>query len=134
MGAATAAAIHASGARTRRLTIRRAKTRDTPPAGSPSAPRRKRAGAAGEGLRPDLVVLLPPARAPLQQALGLLDLARGAAGAGDPLHVAVELLLRVARLRGTPLGHAGAVGDQVDQHAEERQDDQEDHPQRLDPA
>src|SRR5262245_16771191 len=39
----------------------------------------------------------------------------------------------VLGLLDVPFGHSLAVDDQVDQHAEERQDDQEDHPERLQP-
>ena len=53
---------------------------------------------------------------------------------GDRPHVLVEVGLRGLRLMHAALGHALALGDHVDQHTEERQDDQEHDPRGLPPA
>ena len=87
-------------------------------------------------LRLERVELLLSDRAAVEQRLGLLDLRSAAAATlrGDGLDVGVELLLLAADAVGLAVGHAVVLGDEVDQRAEERQDDQEDHPQRLDPS
>jgi len=66
-------------------------------------------------------------------AEGVLDLLRRrpARGLAD---VVVGFLLGLQRRLARPLGHAATARDQVDHRGEPRQDDQEYHPHRLDPA
>src|SRR6516165_1039885 len=55
----------------------------------------------------------------------------GALGSGRLSDVAVERRLLLGRLLGLAFVHGAAPGDQVHEHAEERKDDNEDHPQGL---
>src|SRR3984957_10239303 len=57
-----------------------------------------------------------------------------ARGAGGLAHVLVEVLLLERRLLGRPVVHRAAAEDQVQEDAEEGEDDDEDHPERLGPA
>ena len=66
--------------------------------------------------------------------LGVGDLARRTAAAGDVAHVGVELRLRLRHLVGLALGHALAVEADVAEHADERQQEDEDGPAGLAPA
>src|SRR3954452_5055530 len=91
----------------------------------------------GQHLGLQLVELLLGDRAAVEQFLGPGDLTgrpgRAAVG-GDLLHVLVEVGLRDLGLLHAALRHALALGDHVDQHTEERQDDQEYDPRGLRPA
>ena len=83
----------------------------------------ERSPSSGERLCLDRVELGLRDRAAVEQLLGLVDLGGGAAGRGDVLDVVVEFGLLCLGLPHLALGHPVAVGDQVDQHAEERQHD-----------
>src|SRR3954454_17678349 len=96
---------------------------------------RNRGMALGSGQRAplELLELGLVDRAGVQQLLGAGDLGRRAVGRGHVADVVVEHLLLLAHARLAPLGHVVAVGDQVHEDAQERQEDGEDHPSSLAP-
>src|SRR5262245_8483571 len=80
----------------------------------------------GEGLPLNGFELLLVDRPRVEQLLRVGQLGRGASS-GLP-DVRVEGLLLLERLFLVALGHALAVGDQIDQHAEEREHDDQEGP------
>jgi hypothetical protein len=70
-------------------------------------------------------VIVPESSSSLALAISPADPPRRLA------HVLVELILLSLGLLRAALAHAVVLGDQIDQHAEPRQDDDEDHPERL---
>src|SRR3954468_2227725 len=79
--------------------------------------------ALGQRLRLECLELGLVDRAAVEQLLGLVDLVRRPRGLRHGLDVVVELRLGGAGLLEVPVAHVPAVGDQVDQHTEPRQDD-----------
>ena len=88
----------------------------------------------GERLGLDRVVLLLIDGAAFEQPLGLLDLCRRAGRAGDRPDVLVRLGLLRGHLLCVPPRHIVAVGDQVDEDAEERGEEHKEQPEGLLPA
>src|SRR3954469_4607019 len=83
----------------------------------------------------DLVELVLGDRAAVEQLLGLGQLRGGpAAATGHGADVVVVLLLARLDVARPALGHPLALGDEVDEHAQERQDDHERRPAGLAPA
>jgi hypothetical protein len=89
----------------------------------------------GEGLGLQAVELHLVDRAGIQQLLGPGDLVGraggGVTGGGDSADVAFELLLGLLLAGHGPRGHPLAAGEQVDEHSQEGQEHQEQHPQVL---
>src|SRR4029453_10140773 len=85
----------------------------------------------GFGLQPIELRLVDRPR--IQQLLGPGDLLGGRrlSSGGDVAHVALELLLGLLLSGRGPLAHPLAPNDQVDEHGQERQEHQEQHPQGL---
>ena len=67
----------------------------------------------------------------VEELLGLVDLRRRAATGRRLAHVGVPLLLLRPRVLQIALRHPDVLRDQVDEHAEERQQDREDDPAGL---
>ena len=88
----------------------------------------------GERLGLDRVVLLLIDGAAFEQPLGLLDLGRRTGRAGDRPDVLVRLGLLRGHLFCPPPRHIVAVGDQVDEDAEEREEEHKEEPEGLLPA
>src|SRR4051794_19875944 len=91
-----------------------------------------------KGLGLDLIVLALADGSGVEQRLGRRDLVSGAArtcvGGGDRPDVFLLALLRVGLRLEPALGHAIATSDQVNERAHDRQDDDEERPQRLRPT
>src|SRR3954462_1744125 len=91
-----------------------------------------------KGLGLDLLELALADGSGVEQRLGRRDLVSGAArtsaGGGDRPDVFVLALLRLGLRLEPAFGHAMATSDQVNQHAQDRQDDDEEHPQGLRPT
>ena len=75
-------------------------------------------------------VIVPLSRSCLAFSISLA----GAAGAGGMANVLIETGLCRLGFLGPALSHPGVVGDQVDQHANPRENDDKDHPRSLHPA
>ena len=90
-----------------------------------------RSGSATERLRFDGIELGLGDRAAVEEPLGRLDLACRPALTGSLPDVLVELRLRRLSLLFASLSHPVVVDDQVGQHADPREDDDEDHPRGL---
>ena len=92
---------------------------------------RRFAGRLGQQFRLRLVELLGAERSFFLQLGELVEFVCGSAGVSLLADIAVELLFRVGLVFDRAVAHPIAANDQVEQHPEERQEDQEEHPNCL---